>query len=121
MSLIIGLGILVAILCAEGMLLAVLLLHVAGLDEFDVEFWSVFKLGMAGGLAFIIARLLAALLVSVAPAPLAVLAGFAGASVVLGYFLSYAYGTEIKKTSIAMVLFIVINVAANLALTAAVG
>lgn len=117
MGLIVALAIFAGFVCVEGMLLAVLLLHVAGLDEFDVEFWSLFKLGLAGGLSTVVAGLLSAPLAVALPTPLAVLLGFVGAAVVLGYFLAKAYDLELKKTSIVMAIFIVVNVGFNLMLS----
>ncbi|MEO2050106.1 MAG: hypothetical protein ABGX16_26410 [Pirellulales bacterium] len=116
MGLIVGIGILVAIFCGEGLLLAVLLMHVAGLDEFDVTFGSVFKLGLAGGLSGFIATLAGIPFAIFLPGPIAILCGFAGAAIVLGYFLAQAYGTELKRTSIAMAIYIAVNVVASLML-----
>ncbi len=116
MGLIVGIGILVAIFCGEGLLLAVLLMHVAGLDEFDVTFGSVFQLGRAGGLSGVIATLAGIPFAIFLPGPIAILCGFAGAAIVLGYFLAQAYGTELKRTSIAMAIYIAVNVVASLML-----
>ena len=53
------------------------------------------------------------------PTPIALLCGFVGAAVVLGYFLAQAYGTKLKRTSIAMAIYIVVNVVASLMLEGA--
>ncbi len=113
-----SLGILFAFFCCKGLLREVLL-HGAGLDEFELTFGSDFKLGLAGGLSGFVATLVSIPFAMFLPGPIAILCGFAGAAAVLGYFLAQAYGTELKRTSIAMAIFITVNVVTSLMLEGA--
>ena len=93
----------------QGLLLFAILSVITG-EYLGSDLWTIFKAGLLALATHLVAFMCAVPFAFVLPGPLAMIFGFAIASVGLGYLISIQYGTKLKPTVIGMGVYFAVQV-----------